>query len=405
MQKDKLNIGIVVDNEFNNDIRVRKEVNVLSKQKYNIFVLCFGFDNKEYEDIEGISINRIYIKRKYKDIFFAIQNRIPIYNKIWVYNIKKFIIKYNINVIHTHDLYMSKPVHQGIKASKRKIPLILDLHENFPSAINSYNWTKGTLRNYIINAKAWYKKERHYLKYPDKIIVLSNNYKNNLIQKYSFFKPENIIVYPNVIDFERFKKFPIKQLNLKIETLTIFYFGGVAERRGIFDAINVLKSVLEKGYNITLLIIGPVDKADKKRFFKEINKKEVKNNIKYISWIDVSELPSYLNISDICIAPFHKNPQHESGIANKLFQYMYGGKPIIASDCAPQKELIESNNCGIIFSNLDEFRDAIISLINNEELRKDMGKRAKMALINNFDPNFIDKSLIYLYSDLKNEKI
>ena len=40
-----MNIGVVVDNEFNNDIRVRNEVSILQKRGYKIHVLCFSFQN------------------------------------------------------------------------------------------------------------------------------------------------------------------------------------------------------------------------------------------------------------------------------------------------------------------------------------------------------------------------
>ena len=74
------------------------------------------------------------------------------------------------------------------------------------------------------------------------------------------------------------------------------------------------------------LVIGPVDKKDRERFFSKVNSELLAGRIYYIPWIDLSELNSYLDISDICIAPFHKNPQHESGVANKIFDYMLGKK-------------------------------------------------------------------------------
>ena len=85
-------------------------------------------------------------------------------------------------------------------------------------------------------------------------------------------------------------------------------------------------------------------------------------------------MPDYLEIIDICLAPFHKNPQHESGVANKIYEYMLGARPIIASDCLPQQNLIEKHNCGLIFKNQSEFKDKIIELIENKELRSTLGK-------------------------------
>ena len=102
-------------------------------------------------------------------------------------------------------------------------------------------------------------------------------------------------------------------------------------------------------------------------------------NINHIPWIDLSELPSYLNSIDICVCPLIKNAQHESGIANKIFQYLFGAKAIIASDCLPQQQLIESFNCGLVYANEYEFLACIeqlssLGLLKLFELRENYKK-------------------------------
>lgn len=398
-----MNIGIVVDNEFNNDIRVFKEANILKTAGHTVFVLCYGYRNKENLDSKDFFIERILINPKLKDILFFLFNRIPLYEYLWKLKINRFINKNSIDVIHTHDLYMSKAAHLGIKSSNRNCPLILDLHENYPIAVQDYNWTKGLLRHLISAPQKWIKKEKEYLKYASKIIVLSNAFKTTLLERYSFLNSDNIIAFPNIIDFQRFKSFKIDNKVKKKKNITLFYFGAVAERRGIFDAIEALKNVLNKGYHIDLLIIGPIDKADKTKFYSLINEVEVKNHIDYISWIKLSELLSYLNVVDICLAPFIRNPQHESGVANKIYQYMYGGKPIIASDCLPQKELIESTNCGLIYSNQDEFIESIIYLIKHPNQRKEMGVNGYKELNKRYNNDNYKNILINIYDKIRNQ--
>lgn len=391
------NIGIIVDNSFNSDIRVRKEVGILQKHGYRIFVLCFAFDGKIYPDIEGIKISRIKIKKRTKDIFFFFLNRIPLYEHLWKEEIKNFITENSIEILHVHDLYMSKAAHRGIKLSKHDISMILDLHENFPIAIQSYNWTKGLLRRLLSNPKVWIKKEQEYLSYASSIVVLSEFFKQELLNRYDNLNKNDIISFPNVIDFRQFESYKINPAIKKNEKVTLLYFGAVAERRGIFEAINAFKSGLKEGLNIELLIIGPVDKADNARFFDIINNPEVKESIKYIPWIDISELVTYLHISDICLSPLIKNAQHESGVANKIFQYMFGKKPVIVSDCRPQKELIESYNCGLVYSTEGEFVSCIKHLVNHPKLRKNLGKNGYQLLYKNFDSKKYEGILLSIY--------
>jgi hypothetical protein len=43
-----MEVGIVVDNELNNDIHVLRDIAILREQGFDIFVLCDGF-RKIYE--------------------------------------------------------------------------------------------------------------------------------------------------------------------------------------------------------------------------------------------------------------------------------------------------------------------------------------------------------------------
>jgi len=393
-----MNIGVVVDNYFYNDIRVRKECRILADSGHSIFVLCYSNSKYNNTQLHKTTITGIKIPYTFANFLFVIVNRLPIFNYLWGWQIKNFINKYNLDVIHAHDLYMSKPASIGIKLSNRNIPLILDLHENYPAAIQSYGWANKGIKSLVIAPKKWAIKEKSYLHYASKIIVLSNHYKQFLLNKYTTLSFDNIIVYPNVIDYTRFSSFPVETLN-KDKKLTLFYFGVLAQRRGIFEAIHATKEIIKRGFDVKLLMIGPVDKADKFEFFSQISNIETSNNFEYIPWINLDKLVSYLKIVDICLAPFHKNPQHESGIANKIFQYMYGGKPIVASNCGPQQELIETNEIGLIYKTQDEFVDQIIKLIKSPVLRIKMGENAKKVLFTQFHPDKIDKALINLYKN------
>ena len=392
-----MNIGVLVDNDFNNDIRVRKEVDILKKNGYNVNVLCFAFDKKHYPDIKGVNIVRIKIKRSVKNLLFFFNNRLPLYDILWQQKIKAFILDNSIDIMHVHDLYMAKPAHKGISLTKKEIPIILDLHENYPEAVVAYNWTKGPLRKSLAKASAWQSKEAEYLRYATKIIVLSEFFKAELLTKYTFLQDKNIVVFPNIIDIKRFESFKIDLSIPKSKNVTLFYFGAVAERRGIFALLDAFEIVLNEGLAIDMIIIGPVDKADKARFLKSINSKRLKGLINYIPWIDISKLVAYMHVADIAVAPFIKNPQHESGVANKIYQYMFAGKPIIASDCRPQKELIEANNCGLIYSSLHDFAECIKRLVLDPDLRKRLGNNAKTSLYKLYDNTNYENLLIGLY--------
>ena len=68
-----MKIGIIVDNDFFNDIRVKKQYDILTRLGFDIYVLCFSFNHTSYE-ISNNNISRIRINKKIKDTLFFVNN-------------------------------------------------------------------------------------------------------------------------------------------------------------------------------------------------------------------------------------------------------------------------------------------------------------------------------------------
>ncbi|NOX84452.1 MAG: glycosyltransferase family 4 protein [Chlorobi bacterium] len=395
-----MNIGVIVDNEFSNDIRVYNECLILSDAGHRVFVLCLNFGEKPNNERinTNLTVLRIRINRKVKNIMFALSNSIDLYSYWWSDKIDAFIKKYHIEFLHVHDLYMAKA---GYLAKKRNaIPMILDLHEYYPYAALSYRWMNKFPSKYIIRPRVWIKKERRFLHYPDTIVVLSDHFKAELIKKYHYLKEEQFVVFPNIPNVPELSAYPVdKNIINKGDSFILFYFGGVSRRRGIFLAIDALKILLDKIPQIRLLIIGPVDKAERKAFETAVSDEKVKNHIIYYAWKDISLLPSYIHISDVCLSPIEKNKQHESGIANKVYQYMLFERPVLVSDCKPQADLINKAECGLVFKwdSVEDFAEKVLELFRNKELARKMGINGRREILAHYNLKTTGKNLLKAY--------
>ena len=199
-----MKVGFVVDNDFINDGRVFKEVSILSA-KYEVKTLCLNLDKNTVSDSNNI--HSIYLSKWTKNKLFALASWLPLYKWIWAKAIREFINKEDIQLLHVHDLYMAPPAIDAIKNSQRPVKLVLDLHENFPATVLTYNWTKGFFKNLITRPRDWARKEKDILRSVDRIITLSNDYKDSLLKRYPQLDRKKIFVFPNVIDFSRFEEF------------------------------------------------------------------------------------------------------------------------------------------------------------------------------------------------------
>ena len=90
-------------------------------------------------------------------------------------------------------------------------------------------------------------------------------------------------------------------------------------------------------------------------------------------------MQEYFGQTDVCLIPHVKSDHTDSTIPHKLFQYMYAGKPIIASDCAPIERIVNETGSGLIykFDDPKEFAEKVSFYVNQgNNLPPNKGKNA-----------------------------
>lgn len=395
-------IGMVLDNPFYGDNRVINEARYLQKNGFEVFVLALNYGkHKPFEELDGIKIYRISISERVKNYLFAFNHLLPFHNLFWKKHLRKFVKKYKIEAIHAHDLYLCEPC--ATIAKENKLPLVLDLHENYPAAILNYTWAKKFPRNLIAQPKRWKEKEQKLLSKADRIIVLSEFYRDSLCAQYGNLKPGNFCIYPNVPDHTALLNYPIKKNPLPHpESSWLFYFGVITEKRGIYTAIDAVRYLQEIGKDIRLLLAGNVNKADVSEFQKAISDPLVRDYVLHLPWLDISEFPTYAKACVAGISPIYQGEQHDIGIANKVFQYMLMELPVVVSDSKAQSNLIIENGCGLVFKSGDatDLSKKIDWLINNPSKSLEMGMKGKLAIESHFNLNAMGQNLVAMYKGL-----
>jgi glycosyltransferase involved in cell wall biosynthesis len=95
-----------------------------------------------------------------------------------------------------------------------------------------------------------------------------------------------------------------------------------------------------------------------------------------------SRIPLYVAAMDIAIIPDFNT----YGSPMKLFEYMAMRKAIVAPDVPPIREVIEDGKTGILFErgNVAQALEGIERLIENEQLRHDLGRRARAKVVRSY---------------------
>ncbi|MDQ3534685.1 MAG: glycosyltransferase family 4 protein [Bacteroidota bacterium] len=394
-----MRIGMILDNSFPPDPRVENEAVSLIKEGHEVYLfsLCYN-RNKTSEVIKGIQVKR-YPAGKIIYKLSALAYTFPFYHQMVTPKISDFIRKNNIEILHIHDMVIAEAVFKV--NNQYKLPVVLDLHENRPAIMRFYNYVNKFPGKYLINLDKWEKKQKDFLKKADKVILVTKEAKFDFVQKYNL-NPKKIIAVPNTTITEIFYNYPIEQdiIDRFTGSFNILYLGDTGIRRGTDLAIKALALLKDKIKNPKLIFVG---KSKEDIILKALAKElSVDDMVVFEGWQDLSKFPSYILASDVCISPLCRNIHHDTTYANKIFQYMAMGKPVVVSNCEAQAKVIEEENCGLVHEagKKKDLADKIFKLYKKPALRTEMGNNARSAVSKKYNWSITSKELLKLYENL-----
>ena len=396
-----MNIGMILDSNFPPDPRVENEAIELIKAGNNVFLFCLTYGNELLnEEVNGIKVRR-FLSNKLEYKLSALAYTIPLYSKIMEKKIKKFLVENKIKAIHIHDIRIAEAVFFANK--KLALSTVLDLHDNMPEVMKLYPHLQKFPGKYLISPKKWKQKEEQFIEKADKVITVSQEFINEVVQR-TKIDLNKIVLVPNTIrkSFYENVSFDDEILSKYKDKFVILYVGDTHVRRGLQTAIASVKELSKQIENLKLVIVGKnTTDSVLKQQVKELN---IEKLVDFEGWQNVALFPSYIKASAICISPLHRNIQHDVAYANKIFQYMSFGKPLLVSNAIAQKNLIEKVNCGLVHKeqDSDDFSAKISALFNDENLRNKLGENGKNFVRNEFLWENTSKGLIELYDNLKN---
>ena len=120
---------------------------------------------------------------------------------------------------------------------------------------------------------------------------------------------------------------------------------------------------------------------DKRAFLKTLNNFKFRDQVKDFG--QISKLESLYFAADVGILP-----SREESLPNFLIECQMSGLPVIAYDCAGVGETFDDQKTGILIRQGDTegFRDQLLNLMEDENLRSKMSKEARAWAVERFDP-------------------
>src|SRR5258706_5588228 len=222
---------------------------------------------------------------------------------------------------------------------------------------------------------------------------------SELVKKTRAFIDRDVILIPNGIEAERFKPM---QKNIALadglgltskahkDALVIGFVGELREKKGLKTLLIGYAQINQK-HPTSLLIVGEVRAGEDKNTFEEIKSSIPNANIVVTGTISHKDIPAYYSLMDIFV-----HPSLRDGMPNALLEAMACGKPIVATPVGGIMDVIKDDENGKIVpvNDIDALARAIDQLLEDEGLRKRLGKAARIKIVQEFTPqNELDANL------------
>ncbi len=232
----------------------------------------------------------------------------------------------------------------------------------------------------------------------DRLIAISRDCIKHLRDRHAPLKKIKLIY--NGVDHNFFRPMPEngkkvrEYLGIPQQAPVILAVRNFSYRKGLHLLIRAMKEVVKSYPDAFLLLIGGGPYEPK---LKElVNTLGLKNKVKFLGIIPNRELPPYYEAADIVVVP-----SYEEGFGIAAIEAMAMEKPLIATPAGGMAEVIDPSSTLIVpIGEWEPIAKAIISLIENPQLRENLGKKGRKRVEKYFTWERAGNEYVEVYKEL-----
>lgn len=194
----------------------------------------------------------------------------------------------------------------------------------------------------------------------------------------SYFPNKPVIIKRNVASMEMqiLSHNACETKEIDDEKIWIGYFSGSGTHNKDFSIIEeVLGEILEEYSNVNLRLGGVINGSMMKKYESRIDK---------LPFMDWRELPKAVASVDINLMPLEDTLFHCCKSENKWTEAAFVKVPSVMSRNKEMELVIEHGKTGMLCETREEWKEAIVSLIENEELRRTIAENANKVVLENY---------------------
>lgn len=289
--------------------------------------------------------------------------------------IRVFIEENQVQVLHCHGY---KEDFFGILSRSR-----------VPKVATNHLWKNSNLKLRVYRVL-----DAFLLRFFDRVVGVSGE----LVSEMERFGIKNISKIANGIDIGKYVVVGrsyrlLDKFSISVNAVVLGMVSSLTPEKNHRIAIECLERM--KDPRLVLLIVGDGGQED---FLKEIvTRKGLDRQVIFAGRQEI--IPEILSIVDIYLLP-----SLAEGLPMSLLEAMACGKAVIASRVGENENVITHQENGLLFvsGDLSELVNVVGQLVDNPQLRKKYGEKARQAVVSCFSSAAMTAKYCKLYQDLLN---
>lgn len=280
----------------------------------------------------------------------------------------------------------STPPIQGLKMPlikwlKRK-PTIYNVQDIFPDSLVGTGLTHEGSLIWKIGRIV----EKITYRYADKIIVISEDFKKNIMAK--GVSEDKIVVVYNWVDQNKVVDVPREEnklfdvYGLDRSKFYITYNGNIGLTQNMDMLLDVAKELQKEYEDIHFVLVG------NGAYMDEVRRKVAEHqlgNVHLLPFQPYEDISHVFSLGDASLV-ISKPGVGANSVPSKTWSIMSASRPVLANfDENELKTIIENNHCGIFTKagDKDAFKESILTLYNHRELCKEYGHNGRKFVLDN----------------------
>ncbi len=235
--------------------------------------------------------------------------------------------------------------------------------------IHDLIFLKHTEQYPFVDRRIYELKTRYAAKHADKIIAISEETKNDLMERYGVEEKKIVVIYPSVDT--TFQNAEVRMLNAELKTkyrlpakyiLNVGSFFPRKNQRTLIEAFDLIKNKVEED----LVLVGGVG-TTRNEIETLIAQKNLTQRVKIISGISNDTLPAVYTAASAFVFP-----SLFEGFGAPVLEALYSKVPVIATRGGAIEEAGGKNSLYVNPTNAEEIATALLKVLTNETLRTQM---------------------------------